>query len=173
MRLKAVMLFCSIAWYPAVLAGQSFQAEGFTVALKVDAGEGRTLGSKISSWLGRELRDIGDTRVTDSENSSLAIKVVAAEMRLPSGTHAGWMMSILIEQPMNLLADLARESVERELGRPDPRWSAFEKVDVVTVVLHQLHFGPDDRSLREAINGIVAFIDADVLEVRRKLRAAK
>lgn len=134
-----------------------------TTRVLIDVGcDDVALKSRITSFISREMRSLGDIEITDV-NPSYKISVVAISVTLKSGYTAGHAVSTVISRPLGNWS----WALSKELT-PENRESISSIIsDHESLEKHGLFVGSED-GLRSSLEEMIAEFDAQELEPMRR-----
>jgi len=146
---------------PRVVSAQKNQLPPFSARVSVSVSADENIKGLIESYIGRELRSLGDVVVTD-EKPEWIINIVALELENRAGTKTGLALSIVILEPFNRI--LVQGMLQRKYKEP----ALLLMKNLVEYNGHWLRVGSND-DLRQICSSIVADFDTQYLKARREL----
>lgn len=137
------------------------ETQPFSARVMVDITAPQNIKGTVTSYINRELRDIGDIEIVD-DNEEWLLEIIVLEFNTISGSKIGYTFSTVILQKFN---NLYLERLIQEM------WE--EHVKMLTSNLyycprHSLQTSSTE-DVRTTCNGIVAEFDTECLEAKRKL----
>ena len=135
----------------------------FPVAVNVTG----AVSNEINSYIKRELRDLKDVSMVDSEDATIILEIVSLETRNEAGTKTGYALSIVITSryPKGFWSNFGA-ATSHPLSSQDVGALQSLTDDLVRVEDHEIRTLPRDQ-LKMVCQGIAARLDSELLEKRR------
>jgi hypothetical protein len=132
----------------------------FKVSLEVNATD-ESLKDRVSSYMNRELRGLGDIEITES-HPTYKISVIALAVSLKNGHNVGYAISYVVTEPLESWQNLATDLNEKAQQLVKLITSESERLDD-----HKLLIGTD-ADLKQTVDDLVSNFDTKMLEPSRR-----
>ena len=158
MQFRVVLTFC-LLFVSCTASAEPVPPYSGRVLLNVTATE--KLKAEVESYVGRELRSLGDVVVTNDKPDWI-LNILAMEQKDMREQKVGVILSIVILQPFN------NQLVVSVVPERSKEWVSHWTSHLYSLSTYSVQFGPPE-SLRKLCNEIVVTFDSEQVNKERKI----
>ena len=163
--MAVVCIILSHVWLPGATAGEpTGNRYAARVRLTVIAAE--RISGLISSFMGIDLRNLGDVVITDSEYDWHVV-ATGVELKIADGKRTGVAISTVIMEPVRKDVIRSIAAVLEKEGSMPEALETLKTKQLVEVKVNWLRTDAD-TAIRELCRGIIADFDTQYLQPERK-----